>query len=219
VNYGALDINGRPLIVPFNAQNRIDVSQDTMNRMYTIINDTSLVSLFQILVDAPQMTATEVLERAQEKSVLLAPATSRLQSEFYSGIIEREIDILDYNGVFPEAPDLLKQTGVEYEIEYSAPINLLQKASTALAAKRFVESIVPLSQFDPNLMLRLDLNEYVKIMKEAEGVKAALVRSDKEYEALLAEKDRQQQIAQMVAAAPDISGSIKNIAEAQSVAA
>ncbi len=219
VNWGALDMNGRPLIVPFNAQNNINVADDTLNRLYELINDISLVSLFQILVDAPQMTATEVLQRAQEKGILLAPPTSRLQTEFYSTMIEREIDILDFNGALPPASDLMQQIGIQYEVEYNAPINLMQKAGKALATERFIQSIIPIAQYDPKILNRIDWNEYVKIMQEVQGVDASLVRSDEEYEAIVGKQEQDQQLAQIAAAAPDVTSSIKNIAEAQNIGA
>ncbi|STU67291.1 Bacteriophage head to tail connecting protein [Klebsiella pneumoniae subsp. ozaenae] len=46
------------------------------------INDGFFITLFQILVDNPQMTATEAMLRAQEKGQLLAPTAGRIQAEF-----------------------------------------------------------------------------------------------------------------------------------------
>jgi hypothetical protein len=45
---------------------------------------TNLITLFQIMVDNPRMTATEVMEKAQEKSMLLAPL---LDPIFYEYVI------------------------------------------------------------------------------------------------------------------------------------
>jgi hypothetical protein len=44
-----------------------------IDRLEMRINDTFLITLFQIMVDNPRMTATEVMEKAQEKSMLLTP--------------------------------------------------------------------------------------------------------------------------------------------------
>ena len=38
-----------------------------------VINDAFLVTLFQILTETPEMTATEVIERTREKGALLSP--------------------------------------------------------------------------------------------------------------------------------------------------
>ena len=40
----------------------------------------------------PQMTATEVIERTNEKGILLAPTIGRQQSEYLGPMIERELD-------------------------------------------------------------------------------------------------------------------------------
>jgi hypothetical protein len=74
-----------------------------------IINDSFLVTLFQILIDSPQMTATEVLQRAQEKGALLSPTMGRQQSEFLGPTIERELDVLAQQGMIPPMPAILQQ--------------------------------------------------------------------------------------------------------------
>ena len=60
----------------------IVVGEKMMDIEKAIIHDAFLVTLFQILIDTPQMTATEVLQRAQEKGMLLAPTAGRMQAEF-----------------------------------------------------------------------------------------------------------------------------------------
>jgi hypothetical protein len=51
-----------------------------------------LLTLFEIMVETPRMTATEVLKRSQEKSMLLTPLVARQQNESLSPMIERELD-------------------------------------------------------------------------------------------------------------------------------
>ena len=77
------------------------------------------------------MTATEVLQRAQEKGYLLAPIIdSRIQSELFGPMITREIDILDRAGQLPPMPDKLKKMGgLEYDVVYESQIQVAQKQS------------------------------------------------------------------------------------------
>ena len=53
------------------------------------VNDALYIRLFQILVQNPQMTATEVVERTNEKGILLAPTVGRQQSEYLGPLIDR----------------------------------------------------------------------------------------------------------------------------------
>jgi len=97
------------------------------------------VTLFQILTESPQMTATEVLERAREKGMLLAPTMGRQQSESLGPSIEREIDILDQQGLLPEMPDILKEVGSDYKVEYDSPLSRAQKAEETAGVFRSLE--------------------------------------------------------------------------------
>ena len=78
VNIGGVNADGRPLIHALPTGN-LSLAKEMMEAEHAIINDAFLVTLFQILVDTPQMTATEVLERAREKGALLSPTMGRQQ--------------------------------------------------------------------------------------------------------------------------------------------
>lgn len=214
VNYGALDENGNPLMKPYNNQARIDVSNDAVNTSNKIINDIFLVTLFQILVDTPQMTATEVLQRAQEKGALLSPTAGRQQSEALGPMIEREIDLLSFAGVLPPMPDALVEAGGEIDIEYTAPLNVMQRSGDAAAVTSLVNDVIPIAQFDPSILQRIDFDEYLDIMKESRGVPAKLLRSREEVEAIEAQEAQAQQLQSLVQAAPQVAGAVKDIAQA-----
>ena len=94
LNVGGIDDQGRPKVLPLQTGARPDLGLELMEQRRKVINDAFLVTLFQILVEGPAMTATEVLERAKEKGALLAPTMGRQQSEALGPMIERELDIL-----------------------------------------------------------------------------------------------------------------------------
>jgi hypothetical protein len=218
VNFGALDAQGNPLIKPYGNQARIDVSNDAMNASHEIINDIFLVKLFQILVESPQMTATEVLQRAQEKGDLLSPSAGRQQSESQGRMIEREIDLLTHAGLIPPMPDILMQAGGDYEIEYTAPLNILQKAGQAASATQLINDAIPLASLDPSIMDNFDLDEYIQVMREARNAPSRMLHGPDEVKAIRESKAQAAQMQQIVAAAPQVAGSIKDIAQAGSYA-
>jgi hypothetical protein len=94
LNFGYVDGQGRPMAMPFETKGRVDIGIDLMDKEREVINDAFFVTLFRILVEEPQITATEAMLRAQEKGQLLAPTMGRMQSEIGSTIVERELDIL-----------------------------------------------------------------------------------------------------------------------------
>ena len=92
LNFGAVDDQGRPRAIPFQSGGRVDIGLDMMNQRREIINDAFFVTLFRILVEEPQITATEAMLRAQEKGQLLAPTMGRMQTELLGPCVERELD-------------------------------------------------------------------------------------------------------------------------------
>lgn len=80
----------------------VKISLEMMQEERGIIDDEFFVSLFQILMETPQMTATEVVQRVAEKGVLLAPALGRLQT-YIQMMTHRELDIMDRLGLLPPA--------------------------------------------------------------------------------------------------------------------
>src|SRR5262249_23636017 len=86
INMGGLSSDAKPLIQVLPTGN-IQINEKMMLEERGIINDAFLVALFQILTDSPQMTATEVIERTNEKGILLAPTIGRQQSEYLGPMI------------------------------------------------------------------------------------------------------------------------------------
>lgn len=150
VNYGGVSAEGRPLVHALPTGN-LALAKEMMEVERNTINDGFLVTLFQILVDTPTMTATEVLERAREKGILLSPTMGRQQSEFLGPMIEREIDVLAEQGLIPPMPLIVQQMQGEYKAEYDSPLSRAQRAENAtgfMNVVNYVRDIVAVTQ-DP----------------------------------------------------------------------
>jgi hypothetical protein len=222
INYGTIDeATGAPLMRPYMSGTNISTSNDTMNQSREFINRSFFLNLFQILVDTPQMTATEVLERANEKGQLLTPTAGRQMHELLQPMIMREIDIYESYGVFEDdgplaMPQGVKDMGGEYEVIYTNPLSRMQKSEEALGTERTLQSLLPLMQIDPSLADMLDLQEYANIMRESNGAPARLFKSPEDMQAVQQQKQQQAQMQQMIDAAPQVAGAIKDVAQAQS---
>ena len=73
-----------------------------------------------LMAQGPAMTATEVLQRNEEKMRLLGPVLGRLQSELLQPLISRSFALLLRNGLLPAAPEQLQ--GQDIDIEYVSPL-------------------------------------------------------------------------------------------------
>lgn len=221
--YGGLSPNGEPLVKPFDNRTRIDLSNDAIQQSRDFINDVFFVKLFQTMVENPSMTATQVLELVRERNMIASPALGRIESEDLANMIDREIDILSANGLFDEGaelemPQIVRENGAAFEIEYTSPLANMRKSEEALGAQRTVEAALPIAQIDPSVLDSISWDDYIDIMASANGAPARLFKSDEEVEAIRQGKAQKEQAAMLANALPQISGSIKDIADAQAVA-
>ena len=217
INYGALDENGREKVKEMTTGSNFPLGLEMSDRRREIINDAFLVNLFQILVETPSMTATEVMERAKEKGMLLAPTGGRQQSELLGGIIECEIDILDRMGKLPPKPAILEDAGAEVSVIYTSPLNQAQRAGEGAAIARTFEAVTPLAQIDPTVLDPFNLPKISRELADINGFKPSLLYSEEE----LAEKQRQkaerEQAEALLNAAPVTAQTAKGFAEAQAL--
>ncbi len=219
LNFGGVDERGQALVQPLKIEGRLDIGQELIEQQQRVINDAFLVTLFQILVDAPNMTATEAMLRAQEKGALLAPTMGRQQSELLGPLIERELDILARAGVLPEMPPELVELGGDVEIEYVSPLNRAQRAEDGVAILRTLESIAPLAQIDPRVLKTFDLVEAARELADINGMPAKIKRSDEDIAAMDDAEQQQMAAQQLLQAAPVAADTAKTLVETQQMAA
>jgi hypothetical protein len=218
LNYGALAGDGTPLAQPFAVGANLPITLEMVERQRKVLNDAFLVTLFQILVEQPQMTATEAMLRAQEKGALLAPTMGRQQSEMLGPLIQAEIDILQQAGIVPPAPDALHEAGGDVQIEYVSPLTRAQRADEGVGILRTIEQATALSEFDPDALLAIKADETIRELGEINGMPSKLMRTPDEIEALKQARAQQQQMASALAAAPVVASAAKDMAQAQALA-
>lgn len=215
INSGGLSSNGTPLAAPFQTGAQPQLGLEMMDQKRQLINDIFLVSLFQILVDNPQMTATEAMLRAQEKGQLLAPTMGRIMSEQLGPMIHREIDILARNGLLPEPPQQLIDAGMEYDIDYRSPLVRLQRADEGTGIAQTLQLGTSLAQFDPSVLGLFKTGEILRDFAEINGMPRSLILSPDEEEQMKAAKAQQDQLNNILAAAEPLATAADRMASAQ----
>jgi hypothetical protein len=99
---------GGDLIKPIQTGNNYPIAIDREDKIQRIIEDAYRVEFFLILARAErEMTATEIMERQSEKSVLLGPQVDRMENEGLRKKFDIVSDIADKNGRLPEPPQVL----------------------------------------------------------------------------------------------------------------
>ena len=98
----------------------------------------------------PQMTATEVMQRTEEKLRLMGPLLGRIQTELLGPIINRVYGLLQRAGRLPEPPEIMNQ--VPLKIVYTSPIARAQEQVEANGIMRALGIIEPLIKYKPDVV-------------------------------------------------------------------
>lgn len=218
-NYGMLSADGQALAQPLRTGANVPLGIELMGLEAAEIEEAFLVSIFKILAEHPQMTATQVLEITQQKATLLAPMMGRQQAEDLGPLIEREIDILSrdsrYAWIEDEMPDALRERGGAYRIEYRSPLARAMRAQDGVAIMRTLEALPVAAQIDADSLLVVDVPAAMRELAEINGMPAKFVRDSKMVAAIKDQKREAEQIAAAVEAAPQLSQAALNAAKAE----
>ena len=144
-----------------------------------------------IMSQGPQMTATEVLQRTEEKMRLLGPVLGRLQAELLQPLITRCWNIMLRNKLLPEAPPELAADNIE--IEYVSPLAKAQKQSEVQAVVRMLEMMQPIAQLDPGVLDHLDTDGLARHVIKVLGIPAQVVRGEFEINQIRQQRQQKEQ--------------------------
>jgi hypothetical protein len=214
---GYVTDDGKPRALPLITGARLEANYELIAQEQKTINDAFFITLFQILVDTPKATATEILVRQQEKGALLAPVMGREQ-EVLCAMIQREIELLSNNNVLPPMPPELIEAGGVVEIEYTSPLARAQKAEEGVAIMRTVENCGVFAQFDPSVVRRMNFGRALNRMNDINGAPADILNSDEEMAQAQAQADQAAQMQALLQAAPVAAQTAKTLMETQQLA-
>jgi hypothetical protein len=202
LNKGGVNTDGTPLVHALPAGN-IAVTKEMMDEERALINDAFLVTLFQILTESPQMTATEVIERTNEKGILLAPTVGAQQSGYLGPLIDRELHVLAAQGLLPPLPPALIEAEGEYSVVYTSPLSRAMRAQEVAGFARTLElaqGVVQTTQ-DPSILDNFNMDEAIRDTADIQAVPESWMAAQEDVMAKRKERARQMEIAQAAQAA------------------
>jgi hypothetical protein len=217
LNHGMVSDQGTPLAVPFKTGANVPLGLELMEIERRAIGESFLTEIYRVLVEHPDMTATQVLEITHERAVMLAPTMNRLHSEDLGAMIQREIQILVANGRVPEPPQQLAEALDQYTIEYQSPLARAMRASDGAAIIRTMEALPAFVAVDPNVAYHIDVPQSFRELADINGVPARLMRDPKMAAQLAADAAEREEEQQAIEAAPDLSTATLNAAKAASI--
>ena len=148
-----------------------------------------------MMQNGPQMTATEVIQRNEEKMRLLGPVLGRLQSELLKPLIDRTFSIILRKNLFRQAPEFL--SGKDVEIEYVSPLAKAQKSSELQSIMRAIEIMGSLSNVAP-VFDHINMDKLVRHLADIVGVPQKILKPQSQLNAERQQAQQQQQQMQQM---------------------
>lgn len=162
---------------------------------------------------SPNMTATEVVARQEEKMRLMGPMIGRLQVEFLGPLIQRVFKIMSRQKKLPELPSVLQGQGMK--IEYTSPLARAQKSGQLMTVTRLFESMVPLFNVKPDLLDNMNTDETFRYFHHLLDAPPQILNDKESVDQERQQRAEQQQAMMEAEQAQQESQSMKNVAEAQ----
>jgi hypothetical protein len=97
------------------------------------------------------VTDGQIMERVQEKGVLLQPLATQ-ETEWLSPMLDREIDLMAEMGEFEDMPAEVQEARGAKKITYDNPLNSALMAEEAAGYFRMSSSVASMAQYDPAYM-------------------------------------------------------------------
>lgn len=197
----------------------IPFTMDMLVGKKNLVREAFYVNQLQ-LAESPQMTATEVMARTDEKLRLMAPMIGRVQSELLGPTVERAFgilyrrsaDMLFENAPFPLPPQILQETN--FKVKYISPLERAQRASEANSIVMFINSVVPYSQVDPNILDNINFDELVRELHDIQSVPSVILNDRETVEETRAIRQQQQQMQMLLENVQQGSEIAKNASQA-----
>lgn len=140
LNKGGVTADGHPLVHAL-VSGDIKISEEMMKEERGLIEDTFLVTLFKVLSDHPNMTATQVVELVNEKGMLVAPTLGRQHTEYVGQLVERELDLASAMGALEPMPPRLREARGQYRVEDTSPLAKAARMNEAAGLFRYIDSV------------------------------------------------------------------------------
>jgi len=205
--YGGLTKQGQPLVQPLQV-GEFSPAETVLQDDRSDIRDSFFVTLFQVLLDNPNMTATQVVEMMADRGSLLAPTMGRGQSEYLAPVTQRELILMIENGVMePMPPELIEAKG-EYKITYGSPLAKMQYADEVAGFQRAFEFALRAAEAtqDPSHLDHFDLDTAIPEIADILGTRTRWMRDAGSLESIREQRSEERDTQSIIEQAPAIAG-------------
>lgn len=193
VLHGTISDAGKQLLAPLNTAGNLQLSMDQSKQRREAIREAFYFSQM-LMMQRPQMTATEYMGYEQERLRQMGPGLMRVM-RMLSGFTARRLGILGRAGQLPPPPPEFVRRQAKLQVIYQSPLAKLQQVSTARATLQFANVAMQLGQVDPEALDVLDIDGTLSIVHDGFGAAPGAMRSPEDIEKRRAARAQQQEQA------------------------
>ena len=158
-------------------------------------------------------TATEIIERRQEKMQMLGPLLENLHDDLLEPLVQQTFDIMMENRLFLEPPEELD--GYPLDVELISILAQAQKASDLGSIERLVGFVGNLAAVRPDVMDKVDLDEAIDVYGDKLGAPSTIIVPDDQVAKVRAARAQKAQQAEAMAAATVVADGARTLSETE----
>ena len=200
-NFGALDANGRPKIAPLLTAQDPGLVQQVRAASQQQIKEGLYTTLWQILINNPNMTATEALIRSNEKGELLGPVGTKIQMGL-AQFTDAELTIIEGKGAWQPGMRLeppQSMAGKNLKPIFTSPLDRLRRSNELLGVKQTIELAGALAQAGKTEVLdKIDAEAILDLSQEITGAPRKMFVNDDTLKAIRERRQQMQQAQEMI---------------------
>jgi hypothetical protein len=181
-----MGLGGKPPIGIIEMGGNIPVGQEMQESYRKMVGDAFYASVFSLPVFDHQMTATEIRERKEEFIRTIGPTMGQLENDYIGAVVTRSFNIMLRRsvtpdgrwidgGVFPEPPDSLKGSGVQFE--FMSPVQQAKRQIEMAGIAEAFQFVGPVIELQPEAADNLDGDEIVRDMPSGFGLPQKYIRT------------------------------------------
>lgn len=155
----------------------------------------------------------EMMERREEKMLMLGPALERLHDELLDRCLRRVVGILMRRHRLPPPPRELMERGAELRIEYISVLAQAQKSVGLTSIERLMAFVGGQAAVNPAVLDKIDQDRAVEVYAEMLNAPPDILVDNEQVAALREQRARQQQQMQAAEMAMTMARGAKVLSE------
>jgi hypothetical protein len=193
------------------------VTLELIQRVTDRITQSFYSDWVKLMPKKERQTQFEIGQLVSQQLRMMAPMLGRIQTELLVPLIQRSFELLAKHDKLPPPPAVLEGKG--YKVTYVSAAARAQTETQAVSMGQFMQELIPIAQAQPDVMDRIDFDEYAEELARVRKVTRRIIRSDKAVQQMRDNRNQEQQAAAMAGAAEPVSKALLNVANAQKAGA